>query len=315
MIINGYEIPHHQLSFDKIVKNTLEQSNEMTIRFINGLFGDSISLDAPVEWLDKESVSDKYTAIVADFYPRIDGKMYAIEIEQDGSGDMAILVFKYTVGGAMLHSMAATKAELNLAFPQPCVIFLSSSKNTPLELTWNIDFFDGQKVTLKVPTIRLAELSVSEIAKRDLLPIGQFYLRTYEKLTQGKVAGFLDATKELLSELKRAVDNGSVPYHVGVQMEDTIHKTFENVIVKSEQEVGNIMTTNIVDTLPWTDYQVVFEKVEERGRAEGKAEVKKEIARKAFEKLRNGKSVSAIESELRDLGISDDIIKAVRDET
>ena len=169
MFINGYEIQQHQLSYDKIVKNTLEQSNEMTIRFINGLFGDSISLDAPV------------------------------------------------------------------------------------------------------------------------------------------------------------------PYRVGVQMADTIRKTFENVIVKSEQEVGNIMTTNIVDTLPWTDYRVVFEKLEERGRAEGRAEGKaegkaegrtegmlegkKEIARKAFEKLRYGKSASAIESALRDLGISDEIIKAVREET
>ena len=69
MIINGIEIHQHQLSYDKIIKHTLEQSDEMTIRFINGLFGDNIPLTAPVEWLDKESVTDKHTAIVADFYP------------------------------------------------------------------------------------------------------------------------------------------------------------------------------------------------------------------------------------------------------
>ena len=140
MIINGIELHQHQLSYDKIIKNTLEQSDEMTIRFINGLFGDNIPLTASVEWLDKESVSDKHTAIVADFYPRIDGRMYAIEVEQDSSGDMAVRVFKYTVGGAMLHGMTATKAELNITFPQPCVVFLNSTKNTPQELTWNIEF-------------------------------------------------------------------------------------------------------------------------------------------------------------------------------
>ena len=94
MTINGIEAKKHDLSYDKIIKNTLEQSDELTIRFINGLMGDSIPLDAPVEWLDKESVTDKNTAIVADFYPRIGGKIYAIEIEQDGSGDMALRVFK-----------------------------------------------------------------------------------------------------------------------------------------------------------------------------------------------------------------------------
>jgi len=36
MIINGIELHQHQLIYDKIIKNTLEQSDEMTIRFING---------------------------------------------------------------------------------------------------------------------------------------------------------------------------------------------------------------------------------------------------------------------------------------
>ena len=70
MIPTGVNAQEHELSYDKIIKKTLEQSNEMTVRFINGLFGDNISLDAQVEWLDKESIDEKYTAIVADFYSR-----------------------------------------------------------------------------------------------------------------------------------------------------------------------------------------------------------------------------------------------------
>src|SRR5215510_12855155 len=101
MFTHDIEVHQHQLSYDKILKDALAQSNEMTIRFINGLFDDDIPLDAPVEWLDKETVSDKHTAIVADFYPRIAGRMYAIEVEYDDrSDDMAIRIFKYTVGGA-----------------------------------------------------------------------------------------------------------------------------------------------------------------------------------------------------------------------
>ena len=174
MIINGTEVSQHELSYDKIIKNTLAQSNEMTIRFINGLFGDNIPLTAPVEWLDKESVDNKYSAIVADFYPRIDGK------------------------------------------------------------------------------------------------------------------------------------------------------TFENVIVKSGEEVDFVMTTNITETLPWTDYSVVFEKLEAKGRAEGeakgriegrtegRAERDIEIARALYAQYKPGADYSLLIKTMKDLGISDETIEAVR---
>jgi hypothetical protein len=73
----------YELSYDKIVKYTLAQSNEMTIRFINGLLGDDLPLDASVTWLDmesvtKESAGNKHTAIIGDLYPRINGRMYAL---------------------------------------------------------------------------------------------------------------------------------------------------------------------------------------------------------------------------------------------
>ena len=123
-------------------------------------------------------------------------------------------------------------------------MFLDSTRNTPQRLTWNIEFFAGQKVTLQVPVVRLAELSVKEIAERDLLPIGQFYMRTFETLTEQKVDGFRAAAASLLTELQNAVERSSIPFHIGVQMQDTIRKTVENTLIRSEQEVGFTMTTN-----------------------------------------------------------------------
>ena len=215
MVINGIEVEQHELSYDQIVKNTLAADDKVAVRFINGLFDDDIPLDARVEWLDKETASEKHTGIVADLYPRVSDKMYAIEIEQDArSRDISIRVFRYSVGGAMLHSTTATKSALNISFPQPCVIFLKSTRSTPKNILWNIEFFDGQKVALQVPTIRLGELSVKEIAERNLFPIGQFYLRKFEKLTKRKVKAFREAAAELLEELGKAVEKrvGPIPY-------------------------------------------------------------------------------------------------------
>jgi hypothetical protein len=47
----------------------------------------------------KENVDDEYKAIVADFYPRIAGQMYSIEVEQDDRGGMAVRIFKYVLAG------------------------------------------------------------------------------------------------------------------------------------------------------------------------------------------------------------------------
>jgi len=277
MIINGIEAKQYDLSYDKIVKNTLASSDEMTIRFINGLFGDNISLDAPVVWLDKESIDDRYSAIVADFYPKVDGRMYAIEIEQDDSGDMAIRVFKYSVGGAILHNLQSSKSELNITFPQPCVIFLSGSKKKQIDIRWNINFFDGQRVKLQIPAIQLGNLSIKEIAERDLLPIGQFYLRTFEPLTQSKARDFQEAAKSLFAEVKNAVDCGIISHDVGFQMQNTIQMTINNVLIKSKQEVAVEMTTNIKETLPWIDFADLHKKLEERGRSKEREKINEEL--------------------------------------
>jgi hypothetical protein len=304
----------HDLSYDKILKNTLAQSDELTVRFINGLFGDKIPLDAPVVWLDKESFNNKHAGFLADFYPQIAGRLYHIEVEQDDNGNMALRVFKYAVGGATLHGTRATNTEINVEFPKPCVIFLKSDENTPTTLTWNIDFFDGQKVTLKIPAIRLAELSIREIAERDLFPMGQFYLRTFESPSKRKSGeDFFETAETLLSALKEAVNKKAVPYHIGVQMQETIKKTAENTLDKLKKEVGDMPvlyretdTTELLETLPWTDYSEVFAQI----RDETNAEREMKFALTAFRKAEPGSN--HVNETLKDFDIPDNIIEAAQ---
>jgi hypothetical protein len=249
-------------------------------------------------------------------------------VEADDTGGMAVRVFKYALGGALRHSMTATDSELVIDIPQPCVIFLKSAEKTPEKLTWRIKYFDGDEKVLNIPTVRLAELSAKEIADRNLFPIGQFYLRTFEPLTNPKAERFTEAAAELLKELKDSVDAGRVPHHIGLQMQDTIRTIAENTITKSRLEVGLNMTTNILETLPWIDYQEVFQKLEERGKASGiaigeergrergiaigeergKAERDMEIAISAFRRSKPGSTLMI--DTLKDFGISDEVIKA-----
>ena len=229
---------------------------------------------------------------------------------------MAVRVFKYAIGGAIMHNMTATDSELNIKVPQPCVIFLKSGENTPKKLTWKVDFFDGQSVTLNIPTVRLAELSVKEIAERNLFPIGQFYLRTFEPLTAHKFEGFSSAGTELLTALRDSMEREVIPYHLAAEMQDNIRKIAENAINRAKKEVGFTMDTDILETLPWIDFREVFEKIEERGEARGemrgeergKINAQNEIALNAFK--RSSVSQSIVVQFLKAAGISDEIIKS-----
>ena len=101
-------------------------------------------------------------------------------------------------------------------------------------------------------------------------------------------------------------------------MQDNIRATIDKAAEISKMEVGFIMDTSFVETLPWIDYNEVLQKFEERGKeeginigkAEGKAEGIREIALNAFRRARPD-SVQVVEL-LRDLGIPDDIISEAR---
>ena len=97
-------------------------------------------------------------------------------------------------------------------------------------------------------------------------------------------------------------------------MRDNILASMENVAQKSKMEVSAVMTTDIMETLPWIDYREVFEKIEERGRAEGKAETQKDVAVKAFTLAGRYGGPDSISKMLKDIGVPSSIIEDAKAE-
>ena len=260
--------PNH-LSFNDLTKMMLKRDDMLTIRFLGGLLDEEISPDAKVVWLDTQTHLDGGKIIISDSFPRVGEKMYAIEVEQAGYDNMAVRVFRYTVEGAMQHDMASEgKGEIFVTFPHPCVVFLSSTRNTPRELKWNLAFHDGQEITLNVPAVLLADMSVEEIARRNLFPIGQFYLRTFGKIGERNYEAFREQAKSLVAALKTAVKCGLVPSYLGAEMQNTIRQTIENKLALSGMEVFD-MPDNILETIEWIDFQQELDDAKEEGIEEG----------------------------------------------
>ena len=320
-----------ELTYDGIIKLTLQDHKELTIQFINGLFGDNIPLDSEVTWLDKETVQEDYSSIIADFYPRINGKMYAIEVQQDSSDTgIALCIFKHTIDGAMHHNTASDDGSFSTSLPQPAVVFLKSTKNTPDWITWNVNAYDEQTLTLKVPTIKLKELSIKEIRERHLFPIGQFYLRSFERLTEEKIDEFRSTFKQLNEELVDSYTKGEIPIDAVKIMLDTIEKIKDKIISKSGLEVEDIMTTDILETLPVIDYPAIIKQIkaegeakgeargeakgEAKGKAEGKAEALLEVACNTFKQREKGIADSIIIENLLNIGIPEEIIRVAQNQ-
>ena len=117
-----------------------------------------------------------------------------------------------------------------------------------------------------------------------------------------------------MAAVKHAVSMGTVPFDTGVEIEDTIRKTFENAVSKSGEEVGRIVTTSIKETLLWTDYRAVFKMLEEQGKSEGikqgKAERDMEIAFALLTDAKPGDDQVKRIQTLKDLGVPDAVIDA-----
>jgi hypothetical protein len=298
---NG-KLEPYELSYDAITKLTLSKDNAFAVRFINGLFNGSIPLESELIWLDKEYVTKSKKRNISDFRPRLAGRMYSLEIEQDDRDPrISVRVMEYDFGGAFKHNTEQTgKDKVVVTMPNSCLIYLKSGRNAPKKLTYEIRFPDNQTVVYEVPTIRLGELTIKEIAERDLFAIGQFYLRTFEPITKANQDDFNKAIVELTLALKEAVTDGKVPLDIGLEMQDTIRKTAENAMIRSkEADIDMQSTVEILETIPWIDYSEAFE--------QQKLETQKEFALNSF---RGADASPALTIKfLRAAGVPDDVIR------
>ena len=58
-----------------------------------------------------------------------------------------------------------------MRFPRSCIIYLRATKNTLSEEMMDIEFADGQRITYKVPLLKLKEYSIDEIFEKNFLKL------------------------------------------------------------------------------------------------------------------------------------------------
>ncbi|MBR5564717.1 MAG: hypothetical protein IKW08_00990 [Roseburia sp.] len=183
--------------FDDVLRTIQERLPKLLIPLVNEVFHTSYSVDTEVVRLPEE-YQKLLSKVIADSCNQIDGLVYHFECQSRTDGSMVLRMVEYDFMIALSDSIKHQHTN-ELHFPRSCIIYLRSTKNTLKEETLQITFSDGQKITYKVPVLKLKNYSINEIFEKNLLILLPYYIINYEK-ELSKIASDAERCTQLVAE-------------------------------------------------------------------------------------------------------------------
>lgn len=251
--------------YDKIFIKILTLSSTAVVNLINGLFDTDYPTDSTVTYNWTEFENDDLRRILADTILTINGKYsYHMEAQMTEDEDIIFRVFEYGYHHADRHRRYAVdlvtdadghinpgsiESGCELVFPEPKIIYLSSSEKTPDEYTLRLNFGSQGSFLYKVSTFKFLETSLDELNRRKMIILIPFQLLKLRKLMEK------NRSKENLDALKNLIQNdiiGSIEENLtlnNITLDDArklrrlTHKLYQHIYAHyDEMEVLNEMT-------------------------------------------------------------------------
>jgi len=292
---NTNSIPISKI-FDLTLKCALDLSPIAVINFINGLYGESLSLENEVIRTSTESVSSDLTGhTFSDKMLTIRSKetsrRFHIESEiSSRDNEIVLRIFDYGYQDALKHR-AGKKGNLTLNFPQPKIIYLEHSPNAPDEVTLEINFWGQQRINFTVLTMKLLNHSVKDLDERRmtiLLPLYLLKLRSKVKNAKTKQALQECAAelKQLLNEeilesiAKNVAEHNLTPRdaHTLMKLLSTMYNHLYGAVEEFKDERVNVVLEEKIWLPNEREVLAAREEARQEGREEGKEEGREETA-------------------------------------
>lgn len=165
--------------FDDVLRTIQERRPKLLLPLVNEVFQTSYAPDTKVMRLPEE-YKKILSKVVADSCNEIEGLVYHFECQSKKDGSMILRMVEYDFMIALSDSRKR-KDKQELHFPRSCIIYLRATKSMLAEEELRIVFADGQKITYKVPVLKLKDYSIDEIFEKNLLILLPYYIINYEK--------------------------------------------------------------------------------------------------------------------------------------
>jgi len=271
----------NERTYDSYIKEFMGICSEQNVvKFINGLYGESLPLDSEVTRLETET-HNQGEERRSDFMLKINHRVFHIEVESsDDDGDMILRMFEYGFRGALMHGR--TKDSLTLRFPDPIVLFLRSNEKTPAEFTVNLEFSNNGKYNYSIPVKKLADYTPDTLVENKLYALSLFYPMKYEELLRKKhtdddESNFLNEIISIIDMINAEKEKSEISSAEADLILEGLEDILQRVLSKSE-----ILNREGVDGLMENiRKKYAFERLnwKEEGREEGRRDAAREMKR------------------------------------
>lgn len=256
--------------YDKIFKKILTLSSTAVINLINGLFQTNYPTDSSVKYNWTEFEDNKLRRILADTILTInDTNSYHMEAQMTDDEDIIFRVFEYGYHHAdrnRKYNLNTTEYDCELNFPEPQIIYLYSSKNTPDKYSLKLNFGTQGSFIYNVSTFKFLETSLDELNQKKLIILIPFQLLKLRKiLEKERSEKNLDALKNLIQNdiigsINKNIQLGNITMDDAQKLKRLTHKLYEH-IYSHYQEMEDL--NDMTDESLMLDIDIIEKKHEE----------------------------------------------------
>ena len=180
---------------------------------------------------------------------------------------MIIRMFEYDSQIALNDARNSwTKGDLYVKFPESGILYLRSTRNTPDYVTITIEVPSGEKVSYKIPALKISDYSVEDISNKDLFLLIPFYVFKFEnffpqmdKPENGIMEKLISELNVLCTTLNTALSSGKLKEQDIMVISDMFKKVIRNLMEDHEiarKELMKSMGGTILDYPTKTAYKL-----------------------------------------------------------
>ncbi len=267
-------LPHGTI-FDDVYRTMLQKLPSTIIPAINEAFGTHYDENTSLQQLRNEHL-EIGGKIITDSLIRIGENLYHLECQSTPDGTMAIRMFEYDFAIALEDARKQTEP-YHIKFPLSAAIYLRHKSTTPDELSLTVEFPDKQKVTYRVPVIKVQKYSLEEIFNKHLWLFIPYYIMRFEDKfaamedDPNKRANMLAELKEMTTKFESYAKNTrqSSIYTDTMQLAKRIAEYMLSDKKNTKKEVNRIMGGKILE--------LHSEKMMKKGERKGRLEMLTEL--------------------------------------
>lgn len=279
--------PKKTINYDGIVKQIINNmQSDKIIQFLGNLFEKNYTSESTLIKLNSETQNIDNQRRISDLYLKVDNDFFNIEIQSTDDRTMAMRIFEYGVRGAIAHGRTYSDdfSKLTLDVPEPVVIYLRKTGNTPDKFTIELNLpGDDNTASYDAKVKFIQDYSIEDMIKNQMYPMIPFYPMRYEAAVNKTHD---PATEDLInSDMMKAITQlklmiqeqliqpGDLCYIV-----EAMSVVYEKVMLKGQnvntEKVGAMMEMIQQETVTFFDVYDAMANSKTEGFIEGKMEGK-----------------------------------------